>query len=354
MDDEIVSRDQVDILLNLVQKKEMLTAVQTYKSSNPEEALGEAEDFLLVLASLPRLEETLSFWRFRQDCEASEMELCEDLHCLSSAIDAIQRSNQFKLLLSVIRDAGNYLNQSNAQGFKISDLYRFSFMKDGCKDKTLLQHLVGKLMAHDRAFLGFDESLIDVLEKCQRIDFDQVKKDIELMKGECENSLKYILLENRSNQDMMEFIRQVMDIVAAIVKIEQLVNYKYKQFIKYLGLTIDNPKPEDLFKIILDFCNEVNSTVSVLSRELEEESKKKQLSKDAVDSPKNNPNLRQKQSFIDAGRPTVMNELQQALAKRNTTKIQQKETENEENDELFQVLASDFRQYQKKKRGFQF
>ena len=60
-----------------------------------------------------------------------------------------------------------------------------------------------------------------------------------------------------------------------------------------------------LDKIILDFCNEVNSTISVLPRELEEESKKKQLSKDAVDSPKNNPNLRQKQSFIDAGRPTL-------------------------------------------------
>ena len=346
MDDNILKRDQVDILLTLVQKKEILNSVQSYRNSNPEKTPGKAEEFILLLSSLPRLEETLSFWRFRQDCEASELELCEDLHCLSSAVDGVQGSTEFKLLLSAIRDAGNFLNQSNAMGFKISDLHRFSFMKDGYKDKTLLQHLIRKLMDHERDFHAFDENLIDILEKCQKIDFIQVKKDIDLMKRECENSLKYILMENRKNTDMMEFIRQVMDIVAAIVKIEKLVNCKYKQFLKYMGLTSDDPKPEELFKVILDFCNEVNSIVNVLKKELEDSNKKKEAYTDSVDSPR----VKQKQSFIDAQRPTVMNELQMALAKRNSTKIQQEENGKDE-DELFRVLTSDFRQHQQKKRG---
>ena len=327
MNDDVISRDQVDLLLQLIKpdndKKDVLSSVQVFKRDHPEVKLGEAEEFLLALGSTPRLEETLSFWRFRQDCEASEMELCEDLHCLSSGVDAVKKCQDLKLLLSIILEAGNFLNKSSAAAFKVTDLSKLSFMKDSHRDKSLLHHVVIKTLEVHDSFHKFEDNFVEMLEKCYKADYCQLKKDIEMMRSECENHLKYILVQN-NNSSNKEFIKQVMSIVAALVKIEELVMIKYDEFLQYLGYSTDKPQPSELFKALFDFCNEVNPIVEDILKEKQEKQKKEMI--DSVDSPiKKSSSIAKKQSVIEARRPTHMLELEQALQKRRSTGLASKD-----------------------------
>ena len=52
MDDSKITRDQVDQLLKLLRQGENITAVENFKSSNPDVELNKAERFLLLLGTL--------------------------------------------------------------------------------------------------------------------------------------------------------------------------------------------------------------------------------------------------------------------------------------------------------------
>ena len=367
MDDKLIKRDQIDQLLKLCfpseedKKKakkgdtstinfaEDVKNIKQFKEANPNVNLEKPEKFLLLLASVTRLQDKLSFWRFRLDCEASEAELCKDLNLLSSAIDAVKDNKEFQLLLSMILQAGNYLNQTNVEGFSvIEDLRRLQGMKDNSKSHSLLYHLVMKCQESNSVFNGFDKDFSNFMFENSHLDLDQLRKDLDLMKTECSSSLKYIMLENRGHGDnyMMSFMREVTERVATIIKIEALVSAKYQQFLQWLGLPSDKYKPRETFQSILDFCNEVNEVIEQLK-----EGKKKKLG-DEVDSVRKTSNRKHKPSVFQADRPTVLLELQQALNKRRSVEDvnMNKEVTKDSNDnddgtedELFKCLTSDFK-----------
>ena len=102
MDGSLIKRDQVDQLLVLLdneddpEKSHPIEAVKNFQISNPEEELNEAESFLHLIGTFPRLKGRLIFWRFRQDCEASEEDFCEYFHHLSKMIDSVKSSQGFE------------------------------------------------------------------------------------------------------------------------------------------------------------------------------------------------------------------------------------------------------------------
>ena len=63
MDDSLIKRDQVDQLLVILENEEdadashPIAAVNDFKSSNPDEELNEAESFLHLIGTFPRLKE---------------------------------------------------------------------------------------------------------------------------------------------------------------------------------------------------------------------------------------------------------------------------------------------------------
>ena len=99
MDNKKITRDQVDQLLKIFEHEENVIAVENFKRSNPDVELNKAESFLLLVGTLPRLKEKLIFWRFKQDCEASEEDICEELKHLTTMIDSIKSNKDIKLFI---------------------------------------------------------------------------------------------------------------------------------------------------------------------------------------------------------------------------------------------------------------
>ena len=356
MDDSKITRDQVDQLLKLLRQTENITAVENFKSCNPDVELNKAESFLLLLGTSPKLKEKLIFWRFKQDCEASEEDICEELKHLTTMIDSIKSNKDIKLFIGATLKAGNFLNSSEAHGFSIlDDLQKLSFMKDRHREKTVLYYVVYKILSVTPGFALNNEELLSSLASVSNTDYDGVKKDLETMKKECSSSLKFILSEgkgNKGNAEMCKFMKSVMERVEAITKIEDLVKQKYRQFLDWLGLDRGH-KPNEVAKVFMDLCNDVNSVLEEIKKEKEEKKRKESIV--AMQRPPTLPRLK-KHSVAgkNAEGPNIMSELQQKLNRRLTTDnfpiddidnrfgSNKDKEEDDENEEFLKVLRNDF------------
>ena len=354
MDDSKITRDQVDQLLKILEQDENLMAVEEFKSSNPDVELNKAESFLHSIGTFPRLKETLIFWRFKQDCEASEEDICEELKHLTLMIDLVKSNSDLKILLGAVLKAGNFLNSSQTHGFSIlDDLEKLTFMKDRFKERTVLFYVVQKIIDGTPGFTLNSEELMSNLASVSNTDYDGVKKDLETMKKDCSSSLKFLLSERKSitgNDEMLKFMKSVMERVEAITRIEELVSRKYKQFLDWLQVERAMQKPSEVAKVFLSLCNNVNSVLEEIKREKEEKRRKEAML--VMQRPPTLPRMKKHSSV--AGKKTegsnVMSELQEKLNRRNTTDNFQvddidgrigrhrDEQDDEENDEFLRVL----------------
>ena len=353
MDDSLIKRDQVDQLLVLLdneddpEKSHPIEAVKNFQISNPEEELNEAESFLHLVGTFPRLKGRLIFWRFRQDCEASEEDFCEYFHHLSKMIDSVKSSQGFKTILGAVLKAGNFLNSSKAKGFSIlNDVEKLTAMKDRFKKNTVLYHIVYKILEESPGFEINDEELNSNLAGVANNDYNEVKRDLATMRDECSVSLKFLLSEKNGNS-ALSFLKAVMESVEALTKIEALVSIKYQQFLTWLGLEGDKCKPEEVAKVIIDLCKDVNNVIEEIREEKQKE-EKKEISRKLSVSEGNDADFQediQEELKID-----LQDELQEKLQNRTknynalfkdkytTSEIE----EDDEQDELTRIM-SDFK-----------
>ena len=355
MDDSKITRDQVDQLLKILEQDENLMAVEEFKSSNPDVELNKAESFLHSIGTFPRLKEKLIFWRFKQDCEASEEDICEELKHLTIMIDLVKSNSDFKILLGAVLKAGNFLNSSQTHGFSIlDDFEKLSFMKDRFKERTVLYYVVQKIIGGTPGFTLSSEELISNLASVSITDYDGVKKDLETMKKDCSSSLKFLLSERKGingNDEMLKFMKSVMERVEAITRIEELVSRKYKQFLAWLQAEGAMQKPSEVAKVFLSLCDNVNSVLEEIKREKEEKRRKESML--VMQRPPTLPRMK-KHSSVAGKKPegsNVMSELQEKLNRRNTTdnfqvddidgrigRHREGQDDDEENDEFLRVL----------------
>ena len=355
MDGSLIKRDQVDQLLVLLdneddpEKSHPIEAVKNFQISNPEEELNEAESFLHLIGTFPRLKGRLIFWRFRQDCEASEEDFCEYFHHLSKMIDSVKSSQGFKTILGAVLKAGNFLNSSKAKGFSIlNDAEKLTAMKDRFKKNTVLYHIVYKILEESPGFELNDEELNSNLAGVANNDFNEVKRDLETMRDECSVSLKFLLSEKNGNSDMLSFMKAVMESVEALNKIETLVSIKYQQFLTWLGVEGDiKCKPEEVANVIIDLCEDVNNVIKEIKEEKQKE-QEKEISRKLSVSEGNDAD--HQEDIQEELKVELQDELQEKLQKRkrmdnalfkdkNTTRDIE---EDDGQDELTRIM-SDFK-----------
>ena len=344
LDEDVIDRDQIEKLSKLLTFIDEIDQLKKFSKENPGASLDPAEKFLLSLASIPNAEAKLSFWSFRRDCEASEEELCRPLNDLNQAMEVLREDNNFKLMLSLILSSGNFLNRTTIKAFCLNDLRKVSLMKDKTKEKTLLYHVVRKALENDPDFDGFDETFVSVFEAGARSDLDQVVRDLEVMEEECKKSLRFVL--KSQNVELVNFIKDVIERVITLNKIIANLQVKFNQFMQWLGFDLDEKQKENEFcKIISDFSIETNIIVQTFEKEskkigfprdkqkqknVQEELEtffRKDLRKVSSDEPDFNPSqLVDEVNLLD-----------------NEQDVQKDEIDQRNEDELFKVLVSDFK-----------
>ena len=342
MDEEVIDRDQIEKLLRLLTFIEEIDQLKKFSKENPAASLDPAEKFLLSLSSIPSIEAKLSFWSFRLDCEASEEELCRPVNDLNQAMEALRTNKNFKLMLSLILSSGNFLNQTAIKAFCLTDLQKVSLMKDKTKEKSLLYHVVRKALENDPGFDGFDETFVSAFEAGAKTDLDQVIRDLDVMEAECKKSLRFVL--KSQNEELINFIKEVVERVITLNKIIKNLQVKFNQFMQWLGFDLAEKQKENEFcKVILDFSIETNLIIQTF----EKESKKMDVH---LDKQKKN-NVQQeletifKKDFkkISNDEPDFKSSQLVDCVEEHDDDDKKEEVDETNEDELFKVLVSGFK-----------
>lgn len=76
-----------------------------------------------------------------QTFEREHQQLFSKLSTIDQACDAVMNADSFQKLLTIIRDVGNYMNNSSQQGFRLGTLARLAFTKDDTNSLTFLHYV---------------------------------------------------------------------------------------------------------------------------------------------------------------------------------------------------------------------
>lgn len=188
MDEAAINREGIDKLIDFLTKdkyKEMIAKVKMFSEENPEAALSVAEKFLLLLGKTNGLLENLSLWRFREDFEASEKEICGPLNVIKAFIEETKASNELRLVFAMTLKVVNFMKSNNFNGFQLEDLTKLDMVKDSTKTHSLTFHIVRKVLEAQPGFEGFPAVFMEVLESATKVDMKMLGTALEHMEKQC-------------------------------------------------------------------------------------------------------------------------------------------------------------------------
>jgi len=184
MDSSKISRENLDKLLSFVTKEKYMgwmEKVKTFAKNEPDHPLNEAETFLLMLSTTDGLIDSLKLWQIREDCEAMEQEICQPLDTIKTATALIKTSRELSLVLGITLQIVNFLKGTHFAGLNIEDLNKLDEVKDVTNQRSLIFHIVRKLLDVEPNFSGFPEILMDSLKKMVSVNLKELDKQIKVV-----------------------------------------------------------------------------------------------------------------------------------------------------------------------------
>lgn len=194
MDSSIMNREGIEkILTTMMPTEEEKSRIIEAQLANPDTPLGTAEQFLLNLASISALEARLKLWAFQLDYAQIEKEVAEPLMDLKQAIEEIERSETFRIILGTLLAIGNFLNSTNAKGFQIDYLEKVPEVKDTVHKHSLLHHLCLFIQEkYDTQLTSDLYSEFSAVNRASKVDYTEVAKNLKKMQQDCKASWDYL------------------------------------------------------------------------------------------------------------------------------------------------------------------
>lgn len=194
MDSSIMNREGIEkILTTMMPSEEEKSRIIEAQLANPDTPLGTAEQFLLNLASISALEARLKLWAFQLDYSQIEKEVAEPLMDLKQAIEEIEKSETFRIVLGTLLAIGNFLNSTNAKGFQIDYLEKVPEVKDTVHKHSLLHHLCLFIQEkYDPELTSDLYSEFSAVNRASKVDYTEVAKNLKKMQQDCKASWDYL------------------------------------------------------------------------------------------------------------------------------------------------------------------
>ena len=260
MDDISISRSEVEKLQSLIPGDEEVAqikkAVKTAPNSVP---LGKAEQFLLMMNSIPGLEYRLKLWAFKVDFKAIEKEICSALLSLRLGMRAVRESQTFARLVAFVLTVGNCMNRSKVPGFQLNYLAKLSGVKDTTKKQSLLHHITQLLMEQQYKHLDLALELA-ALAPVARNDYEMLESQLGGMEEECIQSLGYISYQKETRKLVSSFLEDAAKRIVSMQHVNRLVTQEYKEFLQWLGLAPHLHKdypPRKVAALLVEVAREV-------------------------------------------------------------------------------------------------
>lgn len=266
MDSTIINREGIEKLLTtMIPSEEEKTTILEAQLAQPDVPLGSAENFLLVLCSIPALEPRLRLWAFRLDFDILEKEMGEQLMDLKNAMEEIEKSETFKLILSALLSMGNFLNGSDARGFQLDYLTKVPEVKDTVHKHSLLHHLAQTVIEkHPDSSDLYSE--LGSVTRASRVDYELLVKGLIKMESDCKLGWDHLKAIAKSDPNvsimksrLSEFLSECSERIEVLKIVQKRVFNRFKKMMIYLGFATHvakESKPQIVLKVVSEFALE--------------------------------------------------------------------------------------------------
>jgi hypothetical protein len=250
LDTTVLTPDNLKALLASVPTHEEIDLLKEHMDTPPEK-LGKAEQFLIEMSRIPRLEERLDSILFYGQFQGRFVAAQQEVHVLRSACTEVRDNKRLLALLEYILAIGNYINGSTfrgaAFGFKLDSLLKMLEVKSNDGRSTLMHYVVDALEASSQhqALLEFMDDMPSVSAAARVQPLAQVTSDV----GKLGTGLVNIEKEVTQIDDSSD------KFVAVMTKFHQVAATKVT------GLREAHAKMSESFKELLKFfCEDATET----------------------------------------------------------------------------------------------
>lgn len=285
MDSSIISREGIEKILTMIPSEEERTTIAEAMHSSPDLPLGSAENFLHTLMQVSAIEQRLRLWAFRLDFDLLEKEMGEQLMDLKKAMEEIECSHTFKIVLGTLLTMGNFLNGVEAKGFQLEYLSKVPEVKDTVNKHSLLHHLVQTI--HEKFPEGTDlYSELGAVTRASHVSYDELEKQLARVEEECRSGwdhLKVIAkhepVSSPLKSKMNEFLNECTDRISVMQVVQRRVLNRFKKTLIYLGFSSSvakEIKPQVILKVISEFALEYRTTRERVRENFEKKAKQRE------------------------------------------------------------------------------
>eukprot|EP00002_Diphylleia_rotans_P011238 TRINITY_DN2224_c0_g2_i5.p1 TRINITY_DN2224_c0_g2~~TRINITY_DN2224_c0_g2_i5.p1 ORF type:complete len:1117 (-),score=248.85 TRINITY_DN2224_c0_g2_i5:161-3511(-) len=281
MDDKVITPDLLKSLIQSLPKPEEVELLKDYRDQY--QNLDKAEQFLLDMMSINRLDSRLRAWEISRKFDSSLEEIRSSLNWLSSTSEDVRNSKRFRTVLEVVLAFGNYLNggsfRGGAYGFKLDCLNKLKDTKSTSQKVTLLHHIVTFLEQHhnDTLLLALD---LPNLAEAAKVKPDALKAELnELVKNIDEVEKEAVALVEESSEEkqdsspdkfssvLKDFVKEARSRTDGLARQLDGFEANYKEIAELFGEDPSNSKPEDFFQILNTFVADFQDIRNKMEKE---------------------------------------------------------------------------------------
>jgi dishevelled associated activator of morphogenesis len=282
-DPDVMVADNIRALLKVVPTQDELDQINEFP--NPEE-LGGAEQFLMALGSVTRLEARLKALLIKDGFEKRSTAVEEQMNILEKTIEEVRDSSKLKDFLAFVLKIGNFMNGTGARGgaygFKLQDLVKLGDTKSFDNKTTLLAYMIEYFekskpelikLADDFPTIqeGSRESLNEVVKDCNQLEGDRNFAKNQLREDEVDDFSKTITA----------FLEEADSSLGNLTARKTSIEQKFKNLKKSFG---EQPAVDtnDFFEGLVKFLALYGTTYETILRKRKSEAdKEKRAAKQA-------------------------------------------------------------------------
>ncbi|XP_059478171.1 uncharacterized protein LOC132198257 isoform X2 [Neocloeon triangulifer] len=291
MDTNVMNREGIEKLFTMLPTEDERNRIQEAQVAHPDLPLGNAEQFLLTLASITELPARLKLWAFKLDYENVEKEIAEPVMDLKQGMEILKCNRTFRCILSTLLSIGIFLNGAEVRGFQIEYLAKVPEVKDTVHKHSLLHHLCHMVMEKfpDATDLY---SEIGAINRASKVDFDEIKQNIKRLETECKASwehLKLIAKHDGSNTNTKssasrtsDFLTDCAQRITVLKTVHRRIMNRYSKFLLWLGTPankIHETKPNEFCRILSEFALEYRTTRERVIQQMEKKANHRERNK---------------------------------------------------------------------------
>uniref|UniRef100_UPI00359027B3 protein diaphanous homolog 1-like n=1 Tax=Myxine glutinosa TaxID=7769 RepID=UPI00359027B3 len=311
-------------LIRQMPETDQLEALATLKEEYKE--LGEAEQFGVVMGSVPRLRTRLNAILFKLQFEEQVASVKPDIVAVTAACEELQKSQHFSELLEIVLLIGNYMNAGsrNAQtfAFNISFLCKLKDTKSADQQKTLLHFLAEICEEKYPEVLRFTEELSH-LEKASKVSAEMIQKNLRQMAKQIQQLEKDLssFPDPENEHDMFVdkltcFVQHAKEQHAKLALMHESMEKQYDELGEYFVFDPKKIQVEEFFGDLSAFhCMFLKAVKeNTKRRETEAKLQRAKLAKEKAEKEKLEKQKKKQQLLEDGGETTgVMDSLLEAL-----------------------------------------